>query len=154
MPWGCASPIFILVHERGALPRSVGSGGGRVTKFYPQSSLGKISQIVIDREPPQDDCCNAEASRLPANLPAAGEIENRTRGGLAVSLDLQVEPAHQRTPPGLLGVDIGRVVLRRARQRYRAFGGKPRAHVVRRKRLPARRIQPADDVARRPGRRQ
>jgi hypothetical protein len=46
------------------------------------------------------------------------------------SLDFQIEFAHQGAPPRFLGVDVGGIVLRGARQWHGSLGREPRAHVI------------------------
>jgi hypothetical protein len=47
------------------------------------------------------------------------------------SLDFQIEFAHQRAPRRFLTVDVGGIVLRRAREWHGSLGREPLPHVIR-----------------------
>src|SRR3979490_2577926 len=85
--------------------------------------------------------------------PWTRRIVHSDPGVQAWSFRLDAELLHQRAPLGLLGVDIGGLLLRRARQRIPASGSDARTRLLARKRRAQLGIEPIDDGAIGPARR-
>jgi hypothetical protein len=90
--------------------------------------VGDQIRLFTRRARPSIDTTGQPPASVSSTCSAFAEFKTMTA---CRSLDFQIEFAHQSAPLRFLGVDVGGIVLRGARQWHGSLGPEPRAHVIR-----------------------